>query len=309
MSEKEPIAYLGGRMIPAREAHVNVFDTAVVLGATVTDLTRTFGHKPFRLEDHTARFYNSCKYAGIDPPISAAETMAKAQQLIDHNAALIESQQDLAVVYFMSPGEFTMYAGSAPSDQPMTPTFCIHSFPLPFQVWKPTIERGAHIVTPSIRHVPPQCLDPKIKNRSRLHWWIADQQTHLVDPHAVTVLLDLDGNVTEASGANFLIVCDNTVIAPSPRNILHGISMKTVEQLCPKIGIGYEQREFQLFNVVTADEALLATTPYCLAPVTQVNGKPIGEGKPGPVFAKLMAAWSELVGMDVMKQVLTVSYP
>ena len=176
-------------------------------------------------------------------------------------------------------------------------------------MWKPTIERGAHIVTPSIRHVPPQCLDPKIKNRSRLHWWIADQQTHLVDPHAVTVLLDLDGNVTEASGANFLIVCDNTVVAPSPRNILHGISMKTVEQLCPKIGIGYEQREFQLFNVVTADEALLATTPYCLAPVTQVNGKPIGEGKPGPVFAKLMAAWSELVGMDVMKQVLTVSYP
>ena len=61
---------------------------------------------------------------------------------------------------------------------------------------------GAHVVTPSIRHIPPQCVEPKMKNRSRLHWFLADNQTHAVDPKAVTLLLDLDGNVTECAGSN-----------------------------------------------------------------------------------------------------------
>ena len=159
------------------------------------------------------------------------------------------------------------------------------------------------MVTPSIRHVPPQCVDPKIKCRSRMHWWLADQEAHQVDPKSVTLCLDLEGNVTETSGSNFLIVKGEEVISPSPRNILRGVSLETVAELCPELGLRFVERDFQVYDVVNADEAMLATTPYCLAPVTKINGLPVGEGKPGKTFARLIEAWSEKVGVDIVRQV------
>ena len=106
----------------------------------------------------------------------------------------------------------------------MEPTYCIHTFPLPFSFWKHYFHEGAHVVTPSIRHIPPQSIDPKIKCRSRMHWWLADQETHLVDPKAVSLCLDLNGNITETSGSNFLILQNGVLLTPSSRNILPGVS-------------------------------------------------------------------------------------
>ena len=65
----EPLVYLRGRLQPASQAHVAIYDAAVVLGATVTDLIRTFDHQPYRLGDHLDRFFRSCRYARIAPPI------------------------------------------------------------------------------------------------------------------------------------------------------------------------------------------------------------------------------------------------
>jgi len=300
----EPLVYIKGRAVPASEAHIAIYDAAVVLGATVTDLLRTFRHQPYRMDDHLQRFYRSCKYASIQPPIPLEETRAACQHLLDHNSSLLSPEQELALVLFISPGEFSVYAGAAGGAGDMEPTFCIHTFPLPFQYWARFFTEGVHVVTPSVRQIPSVCVDPKIKCRSRMHWWLADQQTHQVDPDAVTLCLDLQGNVAETSGSNFLIVSDGVVIAPSPDQILRGISLVTVSELCVDLGIPFVERPFQVYDVVNADEAFLATTPYCLAPVTRINGTAIGQGRPGPVFEKLIGAWSEKVGLDIVEQVV-----
>lgn len=303
----EQIAYLRGEMMPASRAHIAIYDLSVVLGATVTDMTRTMGHKPFRLDDHIDRFYRSAKYARITPPVSPEETKARTLELIAHNTGLLRPEQDIGIVFFMSPGEAAVYAGRS-ADSASGPTFCIHSFPIQFQLFRKYYEEGAHVVVPSVRHIPPQCVDQKIKNRSRLHWWIADQETKLVDPAAITLLLDLDGNVTECSGSNFFIVHDGTIIMPSPRNVLRGISFVTVSELAEELGIPVKERDFQLYDVISADEAVLSSTPYCLAPATRINGLEIGDGRPGPIFRRLMKAWSERVGMDLVEQVMTAEY-
>ena len=303
-SAPEPVAYLGGRLVPQSQAHIAIYDFGIVLGATVTDLVRTFHQRPFRLEEHVRRFYESCKYARIAPPIAEAETIAVTHELIQRNAALLPPAGELAVVFFITPGEQRIYAGAAASTGEMQPTFCIHSFPLPFHIWRHLFTDGAHLVTPPTRHVPPQCVDPKTKNRSRLHWWIADQETKLVDPRAISVLLDLQGNLTETSGANFLLVKNGTVLSPTPRNILLGISRQTVIELCGKLGIPFAERDLQVHDAVNADEALMATTPYCLAPVTRFNGLPVGDGRPGKIFHRLIEAWSAEVGLDIHAQVL-----
>ena len=301
---KEQWVYLKGEMVPASQAHIAIYDAAVILGATVTDLARTFGQQLYRLEDHVRRFYRSCKYARIEPQESLDETMRVCAELAARNASLLDSGEELALVLFISPGEFAVYAGAAGMAGEREPTFCIHTFRLPFEMWKDYFTEGVHVVTPSVRHVPPQCVDPKIKCRSRMHWWLADQETHLVDPRAVSLCLDLDGNVTETSGSNFLIVKDGAVISPSPRHILRGISIETVADLCGELGIPFVERDFQVYDVVNADEAILATTPYCLAPTTRINGLPIGDGKPGAIFARLMKAWSERVGLDIVGQIM-----
>jgi len=298
----EPLVYIKGATVPASQAHVAIFDAAVVLGATVTDLARTFAGEPFRLGDHIDRFYRSCRYARIEPPISKQETERVCRDLLSNNGGLLEVDAEQAVVLFISPGELSVYAGSA-GGADMTPTFCIHTFPLPFYMWRHFFDEGAHVVTPAVRQVPAVCVDPKIKCRSRMHWWLADGETHQVDPRAVSLCLDLQGNVTETSGSNFLIVSDGVVISPAPDQILRGISLLTVAEFCDELGIGFEERNFQVYDVINADEAYLATTPYCLAPVTKINGVVIADGRPGPVFAQLMAAWSDRVGLDIVGQI------
>ena len=158
---------------------------------------------------------------------------------------------------------------------------------------------GQHLVTPSIRHVPPQCYDPKMKYRSRMHFYLADQEARLVDAEAAALLLDLDGNVTETGTANFFIVERGTVVSPTTRNTLPGISRAMVIELCGQLGIPFVERDFQVYNALNADEAFLTSTPYCIMPATRINGVAIGDGKPGPMVGRLLTAWSEAVGLDI----------
>ena len=300
----EPCVYLNNAFVPASQAKLNIYDLGIVLGATVTEMTRTFRHQLFRAEDHVARLYRSLKYAGIQVPLSPEEMLGKTQELAETNCRLLPVDGDLGVVQFVTPGENALYAGRAAAADPPTPTICIHSFPLRFSLWRHLFTEGAHVVTPSIRHIPPQCLEPKMKNRSRLHWFLADRQSQAVDPRATTLLLDLEGNVTECAGSNFVIVKDRTIISPTPRNILGGISLQTVKELAPGIGLEFVERDFQPYDVVNADEAWLTTTPYCVAPCTKINNTPIGTGRPGPRHKQMLQAWSQRAGLDIEAQVL-----
>ena len=301
----EPKIYLKDRFLPASEAAINVYDMGVVMGATVTEMTRTFKHRPFKLEEHVARLYRSCKYVSFNPPQSESQMIEETLKLIENNAALLEPEVDLGIVHFVTAGENPIYAGSAAAAGPMTPTVCIHSFPLPLKHWRSLFVDGAHLVTPSTRHIPPECLDPKTKNRSRLHWYLAEQQAKAVDPAAIPFLLDLDGNITETSGSNLVVVKDRTIYSPTSRNILWGVSLETVRELADQLGLSFAEKNMQLYDVVNADEVWLTTTPYCMAPASKINTILIGDDVPGPVFEEVIAAWSELVGMDVVDQIMS----
>lgn len=305
----EPIVYLNDGFLPASQAKLNIYDLGIVLGATLTEMTRTFRHQPFCAGEHVARLYRSLKYSGIEVPLSPEEMLALTHELAAENCKLLQPNEDIGIVHFVTPGENAIYAGSAGLAGPMSPTICIHSFPLRFSMWKHLFVDGAHVVTPSIRHIPPQCIEPKMKNRSRLHWFLADKQSQAVDPRAITLLLDLDGNVTECAGSNFVIIKDRTIITPTTRNILWGISLQTVKELAAGIGMEFLEKDFQPYDVINADEAWLTTTPYCLAPCTKINNIPIGNGKPGPGFKAMLAAWSRRVGMDIEAQVMKLLLP
>ncbi|MBM4071933.1 MAG: branched-chain amino acid aminotransferase [Planctomycetes bacterium] len=301
----EPQVFLNGKMVPASQAHLAIYDAGIVLGATVTEMTRTFRQQLWRLDDHLDRLFRSLRYTRMDIGMTRIDLADVSRRLVDNNARLLDVGGELGLIHFVTAGEYPTYAGMAGQAARTTPTVCVHTFPMPFQLWAKKMQAGAHLVTPSIRHVPPQCYDPKMKYRSRMHYYLADHEARLVDPEASALLLDLDGNVTETGGANILIVDRGSVVSPTTRNTLPGISRQMVIELCGKLGIAFVERDFQVYHAINADEAMLASTPYCLMPVTRLNGVPIGDGRPGPMFRRLLHAWSTEVGLDIVGQIVS----
>jgi branched-subunit amino acid aminotransferase/4-amino-4-deoxychorismate lyase len=301
----EPLVYLNGETVPASQAHLAIYDAGVVQGATVTEQTRTFQRRPFRLDDHLDRLFRALRYTRMTIGLSKEELKAISLELLEKNAQLLGEGGELGLIQFVTAGEYPTYAALAGRPARATPTVCVHTFPLPFALWARKLQIGAHLVTPSIRHVPPECYDPKMKYRSRMHFYLADLEARLVDPEASALLLDLRGNVTETNTGNFLMVERGTLVSPRPVNILPGISRTTVIELAGRLGIPFVQRDVQVFDVVNADEAFLTSTPYCMMPVTKVNGVMIGDGRPGPMFRRLIDAWSQDVGLDIMCQIMS----
>src|SRR5262249_20969254 len=151
-------------------------------------------------------------------------------------------------------------AEGGPGDGPGT--FGMYTFPLPFARYRRLYQEGAHLVIPSTRHVPAVCIDPRIKQRSRLHWWLADREAHLVEPGAAALLLNTEGHVTETAAANFLMVRKGAVLSPPRASVLGGISLDVVEELCRELGISFEERTLGIYDCLNADEAMLTSTPY-----------------------------------------------
>jgi len=299
----EPIAYLKGEFIPNSQCKLEIYDTGIVMGASITDLVRTFGGKPFRTVEHVARFFESARYAYIDLGMTEAEMKDIVDKLINHNLRVWPGRE-IALVFYATAGELTLYAGAAAMSSNMKATVCLHTFPLPLHLWKGSMMDGVSLVTPAQRHLPPDVLSSKIKHRNRLHMWIGDKQAKLQDPQSIGLYLDLHGNITETGGSNCVIYKNGVVISPLRTNILWGVSLEVVRELCERDGIPFVERDIQIHDVANADEVWLCSTPYFLTPAVKINGISIGDGKVGPVWKKFMDAFSALVGLDIIGQIL-----
>lgn len=300
MSTTPHLVYLNGEYIPANEAKISIFDAAVMLGDTVTESTRTFAHQPFRLEQHIDRLYKSLKVTRINPGLTPAEMTALSRQVVEKNLDKVTPEMDLWLVHNISRGLFV--AGADPTKQRSQATVIIHTAPLILTDWVRFYSEGCHAVTPFSRAVPPEALDARIKNRSRMAYTLAEMEVKLVDPLAQSILLDIHGNVAENKGGNFFIYADGVLKTPHARSALAGISRATVIELATKLNIPLAVTDFQPYDIYTADEAFFTSTPYCIMPATKFNGLPVGDGQVGPITKQLLQAWSDLVGVDIVAQ-------
>lgn len=296
----EHLVYLNGEMVPPAEAKISIFDSAVMLGDMVTESTRTFAHKPFKLEQHIDRLYKSLKVTRIDPGLTADEMLALSLEVLDTNLPLLASHEDCWLVHNISRGSSA--AGADPTIQRSPATIIIHTAPMILTDWASFYREGCHAVTPPSRAVPSQALDARIKNRSRMAYTLAEIEVKLVDPQAQGILLDIYGNVAENKGGNFFVYADGILKTPPTRNSLAGVSRATVLELATAMGLTCQEVDFQLYDIYTADEAFFTSTPYCLMPATRINGLPVGEGQVGTVTNQLLRAWSDLVGLDIVAQ-------
>jgi branched-chain amino acid aminotransferase len=295
----EPVAFLNGRWIPASAAAVPVGDAGFVLGATVAEQLRTFAGKLFRLDDHLARLAQSLEIVGVQPDMTPARFAEVSEELVARNYPLLAPGDDLGLSIFVTPGDYPAYRSPGPA----RPTVCLHTYPLAFHLWAEKYRSGQALVTTEIEQVPPQCWPAGLKCRSRMHYYLADRRAAAVDPQSRALLLDAQGFVTETSSANLLIYDVGRGLASPPRTkVLRGISLAAATDLAQRLGIPCAERDLTKDDVAAADAVLLTSTPMCVLPVTRFNGRAVGSGRPNAVFERLITAWSESVGVDIVGQ-------
>ena len=131
---------------------------------------------------------------------------------------------------------------------------------------------------------------------------MAVRQVARIDPDAWALLMDEDGFITEGTPANFMMISNDVLISPEPRNILLGITRGAIIDVAAELGIPFREKNFGAFDVVNADEAFFSQTSSVIMPVATVDGHSIGSGVPGPITRRITEGFKEMVGLDFVAQ-------
>jgi branched-chain amino acid aminotransferase len=301
MAGADRIAYFNGRYVPEREVLVPFRDRGFRYGDAVFDTTRTFGHRVFKLTDHVERLYRSLRYFRIDPGLTPDAMVAITEEVLRRNLPLIEPDEDYWVTQRVSRGLDAAYRDVWPQDGPTVIVECV---PLPLRARAALYRDGIRIVTPSVRRTPPAALSPRVKTQNYLNLVAADLEAKARDPEAWAVLLDMDGYLTEGLGSNIFLVQRGSLVTPREQMVLSGISRETVIDLARDAGLTVVEKDLDLYDACTAEEAFLTSTSLCLCPIASVNGARIGTTIPGPVTRRLSEAYARFVDFDFVGQYL-----
>lgn len=300
---QERVAYFNGEIVEESNARVSFRDRGFKYGDAVFDMTRTFGHRIFKLDEHLQRFWDSLNYVGIDPGVTISEMRDATMSVLERNLPLLADDEDYWVGQRVSRG--IDLVGGDMWDTSGGPTVVIECTPLPLEPRARLFKDGIDVWIPAIRRTPPDAFSPRAKSHNYLNLILADMEAKAVDPDAWAILLDSSGSLTEGIGSNIFTVKDGQLSTPRGRFVLGGISRETVIELAEENQIPVVERDIDIFDAMTADEVFLTSTSLCICPVSTVQGRTIADGDiPGPITETLMDAYVDLVDYDWVGQYL-----
>lgn len=298
--------FFNGEFVDEVDAKISIYDSAMMFGDTIFEMTRSFHKKQFKLREHLERLYASAKYLHMDleSHMSINEMEEAVHKTIEINDPYFEADDEHRIMIDITRGLLSIYQGIPDIHKGMN--IIIADFPLRWTVGDmgKLFDSGINAVIPSQRAIPASLIDPKVKNRSRIHYLMANIEVSTVEgDNNWALLLDTDNFIAEGTGDNFFIVSKGAVMTPEPRNILRGISRGYVMEMCRESGIPCFERNLDMYDVVNADEAFMTGTPFCLLPVTSLNGQAIGKGCMGNITKRLITQWGDNVGVDIIEQI------
>ncbi|MEW6749885.1 MAG: aminotransferase class IV [Candidatus Latescibacterota bacterium] len=299
MSER--LVYLNGEFVPEREARISIFDCALMYGDMVFEMTRSFRQQPYRLREHLERLYASLRYVEIDCGLTIEEMEEATRRTVERNLPALEGY-DFQIMHDVTRGGLALYDTLV--REGTSPIVSINVFPLVRHIggMAEKYEKGAHFVLVRQPSVPARYIDPKAKNRSRIYYKLAELQAARLEAGASALLTDEHGFVTEGTGNNFFMARGGEILTPKPHDILRGVSRGACMALARRLGIPVRDADISPYDVRQADEAWFTSTTICMVPITRFDFHPVADGTPGPLYRRLLAAWSEEVGVDIAGQ-------
>lgn len=305
MPQSGRVVYLNGKFVPESEAKISIYDSALMFGDMVFEMTRSFNGEQFKLREHIDRLFTGLSILRIPMPMTRDELEKACYETIKLNESNFREDDEHRLMIDVSRGLLGIYQDIEGLHKGTN--IVIADFPLRWTVSSmgPLFDQGINAVITSQRAIPAALMDPKIKNRSRLFYLTANiEASQYEGDNNWALLLDTDGFIAEGTGDNFFIVKKGVIYTPEGRNILRGISRQyIIDEIGPQLKMEVVEKNIEPYDVYTADEAFMTGTPFCMLPVTSLNSVPIGNGEVGRVFNSLLETWSGNVGVDIPSQI------
>ena len=305
MKSNSRLVYFNGKFVNEKDAKISIYDSALIFGDMVFEMTRSFNKKHFKLREHIDRLFIGLKILRIKINMSKDEMYKACLKTAKINEHLYNKDDEHRLMINVSRGLLGIYHEIKELEK--GPNIIIADFPLRWTVsgMGKLFNTGINVVIPSQRVIPSHIMDPKIKNRSRLFYQMANiEVSQFKGANNWALMLDPDGYIAEGSGDNFFIIKNNKVISPEGRNILRGVSRSYImNELCRKLRIPAVEKNIEPYDVYDADEAFIAATPFCMLPVTSLNGVKIGNEKVGEVFKRILNKWSSETKVKIDQQI------
>lgn len=297
------VVYLNGNFVPEHDARISIYDSAVLLGDMAYEVTRTIHQRPYRLRDHLRRLWHSLAVLRIEPGVSLDELERITLETLERNLPTEPDDVDWNIVHDVSRGPAEEYRDAFAAEE-LRPTVVVSCHPMTEKLARlaPRFREGIDLVVPAQRSLPSSVLDTSFKCRSRVHFQLANLQAREVLPGATAALVDPEGYLTEGTSGNLFCVERGTLLTPTPRNILPGITRDVVLHLAGRLGIAALETDITPDRAQACAEMFITSTSIGILHARSFERQPLGDGTLGPVTSRLRTGLYEEVGLDFAAQ-------
>ena len=271
------VVHVAGELKPRSQARVSVFDSVVQGGDAVWEGLRVYDGRIAALDAHLQRLQDSAKALAFRQVPSNDEIRAAIFSTLEANGM----RDNAHIRLTLTRGE-KVTSGMNPRFNQSGCTLIV------LAEWKPPVysDDGIRVITASTRRNTPSCLDSKIHHNNLLNNILAAIEANVAGADSA-VMLDLNGFISETNDTNLFIVRRGRVMTPHADACLPGLTRRMVLDICAAEGIDATERNLSLTEHYTADEAFTSGTMGELTPILEADGRVIGDGKRGPVTARL----------------------
>lgn len=277
--------YLNGKFVNKEEATVSVFDHGLLYGDGIFEGIRAYNGRVFKLVEHIDRLYYSAKAIALNIPISKEEMIKATAETCKINNL---SDAYIRLVVTRGIGDLGLNPNNCTVPQIIIIASSIKLYPEQYYT------EGMSLITVPTTRNHHNAINPAIKSLNYLNNILAKIEAHNAGAEEA-IMLNSQGYVAECTGDNIFIIKGNTLITPPlSAGALYGITRGTVIDIAKEIGMDIQEPDLTRYDVYNADECFITGSAAELVPIVKVDGRQIGEGKPGSKFNQLLQAFRNL---------------
>jgi branched-chain amino acid aminotransferase len=277
-------ASVNGVVTDAAEARVSVLDNGFTFGDAVYETLRTYARRPFHLDRHLARLRRSAARLRIGLDVGDDEMARRIDALLERSQ---HPESYIRIIVSRGVGDVSYHF-----DRVQGPTVVMVT--KPFQPLPEAHYRdGIPVILSSVQRNHPRALDPAIKSCNLLNSVLAVQEAQ--DKGALEpIMLNASGDVAEGASSNVFLVKGGALVTPTlDAGILPGVTREVLIERARALGVAVRETTVSVAELLQADEAFITSSLKELAPIRTIDGRPVGDGRPGPVTLRLLADFRE----------------
>ena len=290
ISHKKMITFINGKFVRSKDAKISIYDLGFTNGEMIYDTFRTFNKKPFHVDLHLTRLWETSKYTGIKIGLSKKKIKIIINKILNNNKKYIGANDDLWC--FM---RFTRSGSSI-----------IEMNRIKFENYSQYYLKGLRLHTSKIKRTPQYCVNPRGKiSANYVNLSLAREEVWKYDRNGNAILLDLEGYINEGYGFNIFFVKKNQIFTPKDEKVLNGVVRYFIEKISKKKGLKFIKKNISLKEAYSCDESFITATGWGICPIKSLDKKIYFEKINNNKITKfLQDEYSKIVGISLVDQYL-----